>query len=139
MKKTIFTISILICLSACRSSNPFKYNNHLDLAYMIKLYQDNGYKTTNEYRPAVPKTLYVDGTLAMQVGSRFLVFYKLNADSPDALKTLKRVKKNGFIKIMALTRKAVVNGSFIMWGFEGHEDEDKIVKIFKDFNLDVIY
>ncbi len=105
---------------------------------MIKLYQDNGYKTSNEYRPSVPKTLYVEGTLAMKVGSRFLCFYKLNPENPDALKTLKRVKKNGFIKIMALTRKSVVNGSFIMWGFEGHEDEDKIVEIFKNFDLDII-
>ncbi len=141
MKIKKYCIVLVLAILFCGCQTDYSKNNDLDLGYVIKQFQDCGFKIKNVKQLILPENLYADMGFILEIDGIEIGVYKFNPNNKKALKTLKRIDSLGVMYIMAMKRKAIINGSFVMINFDQYKiksKREKIIKAFTSLSMDVV-
>ena len=132
---TVFiTLTLAICSlsTSCGMFEPKYANNHLALYDMERYFVKSGVKIES-VQPLVRQVVRADRGISLKIAGKEIGIYKYDINKKVQLNRLSKMKKNGYIYIMAIKYPVMVNGTFMMLGYHKNPEKNKIVEVFKSF------
>ena len=130
--KTVFplllTLTAVILISGCFRNE----NNDRTISDLIEHFNKSGL-TVESATPTLPEMIVAQDGLFVRISGKDVQLFKYDTRIPKQKEKLDKIYSNGKITILSVDFPAVTNGSFIMLGYKGNPDEDKILAAFDSF------
>lgn len=122
----IFTL-ILSVLCGCKSYN----NNHRTVMDAANFFIDNGIPV-DVIQPLYP---YFDSEIAvsLKIEGKEIGIYKYNINVPKQRARLKHIEGTKCVYVEGMKYPVLVNGTFMLLGYEVNPRRDSIIEIFESF------
>lgn len=121
-------IFVLGAMASCNST--VNDNNYLVLGNVINHFELSGIKI-EQVQPLVPELVNATTGAAIMIDKQEVGIYKYDTQNQKNRDTLKRLRENEYIYIMAMKYPVVVNGSFVFLGVHNHPQKHKIMEAIK--------
>ena len=134
LPRLFFSVAVLLCtllLSACAWFEVVD-NNDLTIPDMINHFKSNGVdiQSISLIRRDV---VHADDAVSIMIADREIGVYKFNKKFKRERDKIEKAKLEGFIYLVGDKKPVVINGSFLLVGYDTNPQEKQIVEAFKSF------
>lgn len=130
LKKIMLTLifgTAMLLISGCNSFN----NNHRTVMDAANFFIDNGMQV-DVIQPLFP---YFDSEIAvsLKISGKEIGIYKYNINVLKQRARLEHIIDTGCVYVEGMKYPVLVNGTFMLLGYEVNPQRDKIIEIFESF------
>ncbi|MBR2508647.1 MAG: hypothetical protein IKB71_02770 [Lentisphaeria bacterium] len=130
MRNILFSVlftALLILLSGCYS---FK-NNHRTVVDVTNHFTLNGIHI-DVIQPLFPY-FNSENAISLKIEGKEIGIYKYNTNVPKQLERLKTIHDNRCVYVEGMKYPVLVNGAFMLLGYEVNPKRDRIIELFESF------
>ena len=128
MSLRFFMLTALTVLcGGCYSFN----NNHRTLEHIVDHFRYSDLHV-QVVQPLVPY-FNAENAVSMTIKDKEIGIYKYNINNAKQKARIERITDEKFVFVEGLKYPVLVNGTFMLLGYEVNPDRDKIIEVFKKF------
>lgn len=126
VKISVLTAAVLF-MCGCYSFN----NNHRTLADVVDHFRYSDLHV-EVVQPLFPY-FNSENAVSMKISGKEIGVYKYNINVPKQRIRLERISDDGFVYVEGMKYPVLINGTFMLLGYEVNPDRDKIIAVFNSF------
>lgn len=103
------------------------------LGKLVEYFKESGF-TVGAKSNKMAALIGAKGGFGIELNGKQVEFYEYDLDSTEELTvTSLRTAKDGYIDMLGMKIKVVLNGNLLLVVYDSHPDKDKIVELFKNY------